>query len=424
MMLLVGILLLSSLVTAKGHAHTGGHTTKVTLKQTEYLAIKVVTGKQELRMALKPPAQIQRNAASQSAVSQTEPGTPSTAYLVNVQIGKDNVDLVIDTGSSDTFCVSKDFKCTDKAGNSIDLSACRFGKSCDSARTRFSPGSAFFSARYGDGENLKGYPFLDDVHVSNVSSIDQVVSLATSGYWTGDSISSGILGLGIGTTSVFAEPNPSDSSARVVYQPFVKKLLLDHKLPKGLFSMAVTRQSTGQTSGALAFGGRPHGVKLFGQSTCVHMVDMNGNPTKEPKQYQIKIDKIKIGNVVVAGSEDQIALIDSGTSLISAPETVATQIAQAWAAGTPSISITIGKVDFMLRAEDLVTMYEGKKTSTFVPMPKTSENQAFIFGDVFLRSVLAVFDVKHSRMMFTSTNEVQHTGQQPLSEAIYTCHHH
>lgn len=48
-------------------------------------------------------------------------------YLINVQAGKGNYSLIIDTGSSDTWFVKSEFQCMDSRRRRVSMQYCNFG---------------------------------------------------------------------------------------------------------------------------------------------------------------------------------------------------------------------------------------------------------------------------------------------------------
>lgn len=85
------------------------------------------------------------------------------------------------------------------------------------------------------------------------------ISLANAGYWAGDSVSSGILGLGLpGLTTAYTGTDPlrDGPSNEVVYDPFVTAMS-NHGVPP-VFSLALSRDPT---QSFIAFGGVPPNIK-------------------------------------------------------------------------------------------------------------------------------------------------------------------
>lgn len=103
---------------------------------------------------------------------------------------------LLDTGSSDTRAIHKDFDCIDYIGESMPQVACGFGPAYTET---FQYGAVspeqYMYIRYGDGEMVTGLMGYADITVGNITAIKQQVYLANSTYWYGN-MTSGFLGLG------------------------------------------------------------------------------------------------------------------------------------------------------------------------------------------------------------------------------------
>ena len=97
--------------------------------------------------------------------------------------------------------------------------------------------------------------------VAGVKIPKQQVALATKGYWTGDGISTGILGLGMsGLTEAFAgEPGNESLSNVVSYSPLVDTMSNSSADIPPVFSLGLSRKSA---DSFLALGGVPPEVKV------------------------------------------------------------------------------------------------------------------------------------------------------------------
>ena len=104
------------------------------------------------------------------------------------------------------------------------------------------------------------FPPIYSLTVAGVTLPKQQVALATTGYWNGDGLSSGILGLGLpALTEAFVGGSPgSDGLQNVVqYNPVVTTMANQTNLP--IFSLGLSRKTS---ESFLAFGGVPENVKV------------------------------------------------------------------------------------------------------------------------------------------------------------------
>jgi len=191
------------------------------------------------------------------------PAYQQVEYLLNVTAGGNNYSLIIDTGSSDTWFVKSGFQCYDYRRRPVALANCQFGPEF---KGDF-PGGAIkdlqFNVSYGNGysgPNLNGEYGYADLTLAGITVPKQQIALATSGYWTGDDISTGILGLGMpGLTEAYNSSQATLNSYgnTISYSPVVTTMTTALKLPS-LFSLGLSRTPA---DSFLALGGVPANVK-------------------------------------------------------------------------------------------------------------------------------------------------------------------
>jgi len=118
-------------------------------------------------------------------------------YMANVTIGGSSYTLVIDTGSSDTWVASSSFACISRLTQTLlSQSACGFSTLYDQT---LSPTYELgikngFGVNYTDGEFLSGDLGTEDLILGGLG-IQQVIGVVEKGWWIGDGISSGLMGL-------------------------------------------------------------------------------------------------------------------------------------------------------------------------------------------------------------------------------------
>lgn len=125
--------------------------------------------------------------------------------MAEVTLGNYVYSLVLDTGSSDTWVGQAGLNCKDPYGNTVPTSACRFGPLYNSSLSQsyraYNPRQAF-SVNYTSGEYLQGHLATELFGVGDVGAgfapnqiINQTIGIVQQGYWVGDAISSGLMGL-------------------------------------------------------------------------------------------------------------------------------------------------------------------------------------------------------------------------------------
>ena len=109
--------------------------------------------------------------------------------------------LVIDTGSSDTWVTASFFECLNPYDfTPVDPENCGFNASYDPYDSlTWKPIPDFsFSVNYTGGEFLRGELGIEQLGIGDGASklvVNQTIGVVESGYWQGDGISSGLMGL-------------------------------------------------------------------------------------------------------------------------------------------------------------------------------------------------------------------------------------
>lgn len=176
-------------------------------------------------------------------------------YLAEVKAGGYRYALQIDTGSSDTWFVKDGFQC-------LLSPHCNLGPAF---RGDFPGGQIevqHLNISYGGdiGAFLNGPMGYSDLTVAGVTIPKQQIALATLGAWTGDGISSGILGLGLpGLTGSFRGETPTEDGLQnlVNYSPVVTTVT--NQIGKHIFSLGLSRN---ESESFLALGGVPQNIKV------------------------------------------------------------------------------------------------------------------------------------------------------------------
>lgn len=123
--------------------------------------------------------------------------------MVNATIAGETYVLVIDTGSADTWVAASTFTCeTPYSQQFSDQNAdCGFGHLYNARSKSFEAIDYPYKVNYSGGEYLRGEMGVEDFgfgdkDTGEVVSVRQVIGVVDRGFWMGDGISSGLMGLG------------------------------------------------------------------------------------------------------------------------------------------------------------------------------------------------------------------------------------
>jgi aspergillopepsin I len=98
-------------------------------------------------------------------------------YLAQIKFQDTDVDVIVDTGSSDTWLIESSFQCLNQNSQSVSQATCNFGPTYPGT---FSAEEAIpdvnFSISYGDGEFVTGVFGKADITVAGITVPAQTVS--------------------------------------------------------------------------------------------------------------------------------------------------------------------------------------------------------------------------------------------------------
>ncbi|KKA21312.1 Pepsin A [Rasamsonia emersonii CBS 393.64] len=303
-------------------------------------------------------------------------------YFSEITIGTppQSFKVVLDTGSSNLWVPSSEC-------GSI---ACYLHNKYDSsASSTYKKNGSEFSIRYGSG-SLSGFVSQDTVRIGDLTIKEQDFAEATSepGLAFAFGRFDGILGLGFDTISV----------NRIV-PPFYNMLnqkLLDE--PVFAFYLGDTNKE-GDDSEA-----------TFGGVDEKHYTgDLVKIPLRRKAYWEVDFDAIAFGDSV-AELDDTGAILDTGTSLIALPSTLAELLnkeigaSKSWNGqytvdcakrdSLPDLTVTLTGHNFTISAYDYILEVQGSCISAFMGMdfPEPVGPLA-ILGDAFLRRWYSVYDL-------------------------------
>ncbi|KAG1785355.1 aspartic peptidase domain-containing protein [Suillus plorans] len=349
----------------------------------------------QAKYGFRPTSATYSKRANTAAVPITDEDNDSSySSVVSIGTPPQNFDLVLDTGSSDLWVATS------------SCSACASYEFTTSKSSTFQSSGTPLQINYGSG-SVKGSVAEDTVTFGGFTITQQellAVSSTTSGLIDGEL--SGIMGLGFNTISALNAT------------PFWQALYNANQLSEPLFSFYLARYIDASTmssapGGVLTLGGT--NSSLYQGS--IEYLDLTG-----PASYWLlNVNSLSVqGNTVSVGSSS-LAAIDTGTTLIAAPSTVAADI---WAQVPGSEALTgayAGLYAFPCTTDVTVTISFGGSSWTINPADMNlgsisgsisaattqmcaggifdigtsvgsgSNVPTWIIGDTFLKNVYSVF---------------------------------
>jgi saccharopepsin len=296
-------------------------------------------------------------------------GTPAQTFKV-----------VLDTGSSNLWVPSTEC-------SSI---ACYLHNKYDSsASSTYKPNGSEFDIRYGSG-SLSGFVSQDKLKIGDLSIKRQDFAEATSepGLAFAFGRFDGILGLGYDAISV----------NRIV-PPFYN--MLNQKLiDEPVFSFYLTDSGQDGDGSEATFGGINYD-RFTGDLTTI--------PLRRKAYWEVELNAITFGDDT-AELEDTGVILDTGTSLIALPSTLAELLnkeigaSKSWNGqytvdcakrdSLPDLTVTLTGYNFTIGPYDYILEVQGSCISTFmgIDFPEPVGPLA-ILGDAFLRKWYSVYDL-------------------------------
>nr|XP_013052035.2 gastricsin isoform X4 [Anser cygnoides] len=321
------------------------------------------------------------NSMDMSYYGEISIGTPPQNFLV-----------LFDTGSSNLWVPST--LCQSQACTNHNL----FNPNQSST---FSTQDEYFSLQYGTG-SLTGIFGYDTVTVQGLSVTNQEFGLSETEPGTNFVYSpfDGILGL--------AFPSLSAGGATTVMQSMLQQNLMDSPI----FSFYLSGQE-GSQGGELVFGGVDPNL-YTGQITWT--------PVTQTSYWQIGIEDISIGGQSSGWcSQGCQGIVDTGTSLLTVPTQVFTQLMQyigAQADGNgqyvascsnigsmPTLTFVISGTSFPLPPSAYMLQSNSGYCTVGIEstyLPSQNGQPLWILGDVFLRSYYSIYDTGNNQVGFAT----------------------
>lgn len=384
-----------------------------------------------------------------------------TVFSTGVDFGTESFQTVVDTGSlparktgvffnpadadclgsSDTWLAGKGFQCVNVTTGADEAEgACLFASVYTIEPPFQQIPDVNFNITYADGEILTGIFGIEPVTIAGITVQNQQAAVVDFAAWFGDGFSSGLVGFAFPSlTSQYPGNNPGlDTTKNIPYNPVFTNMYEEgHVAP--LFSLAIERSSlmSGTVPGGLlAIGGLPPVIfsPIFASSPF-QLLTMNDADAPAPvPQYQFYT--ITTNGFYYEGSDkthwslpnfpnpfgpptnsSQVqVIIDSGTTAIYLPTSIADTVNALFDppaiysddegayvvdcdAKAPEFGIRIGAETFFINSKDL---FLDNGDGTCISGVDDAGDSLSILGDVFLKNVLAVFDVGASEMRFAA----------------------
>lgn len=225
------------------------------------LRLRALRGHNSRRSSLTAVSRLQSTPAiawNASVSPVTSLGGYSTQYAVECVWDGTPIQLLFDTGSSDTWAAQRGFDCISSTGTVENPENCGIGPV---KIAKFSGGyvdEVHMFAGYGSGETVSGPMGYSDVSCGGVEVSKQQVGLVNSTYWHGNNVTSGILGLAYPsiTSGFYGKVGEEAIWNTAPYTPWFTNAVKQGQIAP-LFSVALARNST---DGVLAWGGLPPNV--------------------------------------------------------------------------------------------------------------------------------------------------------------------
>ncbi|MCJ1308744.1 hypothetical protein MMC25_002398 [Agyrium rufum] len=364
----------------------------------------------------------------------------SQEFLVAVEFGKQTFKAILDTGSSDSWLAEKGFQCTDlDTGFVTSESTCMFGPLYSKSATFNQIPDLNFNISCGDGEAVAGIVGYEQVTLAGINVINQEIGVVDTAAWAGDETASGLIGLGFPSlTSAFKGTNPAADSpdTQVEYNPLFTNMITEGKVTP-VFSLAISRGANG---GTLAIGGVPNITHSPNFATSPFQILQVQPVGASPEtQTQLSFYSITIQGFQIAGDyfgqpvgnpsanpsamPDELVreqvIVDSGTTLLYLADSisgVANELFDPPAfydfeqgayvvdcqATPPSLGVDIDGQILFINPQDLIV--DSSESYCISGIVDAGQGPG-ILGDVFLKNVLAVFDLGASEMRFAARED-------------------
>ncbi|KAI1852041.1 hypothetical protein JX265_008154 [Neoarthrinium moseri] len=346
------------------------------------------------------------------------------AYYANVAIGTppQNVSLILDTGSSDVWVVSRDADLCQDASDQQYYGFCLATyEPSDSSSYKMVDQS--FSIRYADRTRAVGDYFKDDFHVAGTT-----IKQLQMGLGINTTIPSGIMGIGFASNVASETPYPN------IMDVFLSDGLIGSKA----YSLYLNDYDS--STGTILFGGIDT-EKYIGKLGALNIQEdaTSGSITS----FTVALSSFKMnvnGSTVYQESDPLPVILDSGTTLSYLPSELVSRIYQTldayddtmgvMASGSvyvdckylgqnisldfqfggsdgPVINVPVDEVIFnnVARLQDLgLALPADLPFDNVCTLGVMASEGIYLLGDTFLRSAYVVYDLSNQQIALAQAN--------------------
>ncbi|XP_037726155.1 lysosomal aspartic protease [Drosophila subpulchrella] len=317
--------------------------------------------------------------------------TANMEYTCKLNIGtpKQKFTMLPDTGSSNLWVT----------GPNCKSKACRKHKRYrpKKSSTYIKDGEEFDIA-YDTGA-LAGFLAIDTVSMAGLAVTNQTFAMSTkepgSTFTTANF--DGILGMGYTSISVDG------------VTPLVQNMCAQDVISPCRFAICMKGGGSSARGGAIFFGNSSTSA-FSGSNSYTY------TPVTQKGYWQFTLQAVYVGSTKVSGSVQ--AIVDSGTSLMTAPTAIYKKInkilgcketssGECWmkcSTDVPDVTIVIGNTEFVLKGKKMmmkVKTYKGK--TVCISVVTEAPDEPMILGDAFIRHFCTVFDLANNRIGFAAT---------------------
>ncbi|CEG73869.1 Vacuolar protease A [Rhizopus azygosporus] len=323
-----------------------------------------------------------------------EHGVPLSNYLnaqyygeIGIGTPAQTFTVIFDTGSSNLWVPST---------HCLALACLMHRRYSSSKSSSYQKNGTEFAIRYGTG-SLEGFTSQDILHVGEIDIKDQGFAESTNepGLTFALAHFDGIFGLGYDTISVKKTVPP--------FYNMVKRGLIDE--PVFSFWLNDVEQGGESNGGELVFGGIDENR---------YTGDITWSPVTRKGYWEIELQNIKFNDQYL-NTFSMGAAIDTGTSLLVAPRSVAETINSqlggkldgygqytvdcSTISSLPEFCFVFSEKEFCLQGTDYILQLDEECISGFVGMDiPPPAGPLWIVGDVFLRKFYSIYDLGNHRV--------------------------